>query len=540
MKTKLNLIQFGLLWALLLALPASVHAQFVLATNNGDITIIQYDGPGGDVFIPDSTNGLPITAIAADAFFRNDTVTSVTMGTNLTTIGQNAFFQCFALASASIPASVTNIGPGPFIDCPVMTGISVDPSNQYYLSTNNLLFNKKLTSLIQFPCGLGGSYTLPTAVSNVGEAFVGNTLSSISVNAANLYFSASNGVLFTKNQAILVSYPGGASGSYTVPKSVTTIASASFEYGSGVTAVIIGSTVTNIGLYAFYDCSSLASFSVSSTNLYYSSNNGALFNKTQTDLIQYPSGLPGSFTIPATVTNIGNGAFGDALGLTNVVMPESLLSIGEEAFYSDENLLTAPIGPGVRTIGTNAFYYCTSLAGLTIPNSVTNIAEFAFFYCPSLTSVIFGTGLASIGAQAFYACEGLTNVCFEGNAPTDGGFVFTYDNLSTVYYAQGTTGWESTYDGIPTSPCAECVAVTLPQPVIVGVRASGANLVLDATNGQSGATYIVLMNSTLAQPVSQWTPVATNVLTASGDFTITATNTVALNVPQRFFVLKVQ
>jgi hypothetical protein len=79
-----------------------------------------------------------------------------------------------------------------------------------------------------------------------------------------------------------------------------------------------------------------------------------------------------------------------------------------------------------------------------------------------------------------------------------------------------------------------------PQPDIASCSLSGTNLVLNGINGQSGATYYVLMSPNLTLPLSQWTPVATNVLSASGNFTITATNTVTHSVPQRFFILETQ
>jgi len=541
MRTKRNLIQFCLLGALLLALPAMVRAQFIFTTNDGTITITEYIGSGGDVTIPDTTNDLPVTSIAADAFFKSESVTSVTIGTNVTSIGQNAFFQCTSLASVTIPASVTNIGLGPCIDCQSLTVISVSASNLHYISTNEVLLNKTQTSLIQYPGGLSGSYTIPAAITNIGQGLIGNTLTDISASPANLYFSSTNGVLFNKNQSTLVEYPGGAGGSYTVPRTVTNIASASFEYSTNLDTVSIGAEVTSIGGYAFYDSAILTAISVNATNAFYNSTNGVLFNKDQTMLIQYPSGLGGSYIIPDTVTNIGNGAFGDALGLTAVVIPNSVISIGVEAFYSCESLTNAPLGSGVASIGTNAFYYCISLPGLTIPNSVTNIAEYAFFYCPSLTSVVFGSGVTAIGEEAFYACEGLTNVCFEGNAPTDGGNIFAEDYLYSVSYVQGTTGWESTFDGIPTAPCAECAVVAPAQPGIVSASVlSGTNLVLNATNGVFGGTYYVLMGTSLVLPFSQWTPVATNVLSVSGNFTIIATNTVSPKVSQRFFILEEQ
>jgi hypothetical protein len=78
------------------------------------------------------------------------------------------------------------------------------------------------------------------------------------------------------------------------------------------------------------------------------------------------------------------------------------------------------------------------------------------------------------------------------------------------------------------------------QPDIASLSLSGANLLLNGINGQSGQTYYVLMSTNIALPLSQWAPVATNVLSASGDFTITVTNTVSRTVPQRFYILETQ
>lgn len=80
-------------------------------------------------------------------------------------------------------------------------------------------------------------------------------------------------------------------------------------------------------------------------------------------------------------------------------------------------------------------------------------------------------------------------------------------------------------------------SVSAPQPDIISVSSSGANLVINASNGLSGQTYTTLTSANLALPTSKWTPVATNVLTASGDFTITVTNAVSRDVPLRFYIL---
>jgi hypothetical protein len=515
---------------MMLALPAIVSAQqvFEYATTNGyydytttnnAITIVDYEGSDITLAIPNSilvndTVTLPVTSIASDAFYQIFSLTNVTIGTNVTTIETNAFFYCPSLSSVTIPGSVTNIGAGPFVDCQRLTVISLSASNSYYISTNEVLFNKTQTSLIEYPGGLGGSYTISAAVTNVGEAFIGNTLTAISVNPTNMYYGSTNGVLLDKTQTLLIEYPGGAVQSYTVPTNITVIEPAAFEYSPGVAGVTIGTNVTAIGEYAFYDCTNLTAISVNSTNLYYSSTNGVLFNKTRTMLIQFPSGLGGSYTVPGTVTNIGDGAFGDAFGLTGVVIPNSVTGIGEETFYSCEKLASVMIGSGVASIGEDAFYECISLTGITIPDSVTNIGEYAFFYCPALASVTIGSGVTSISSEAFADCESLAYACFEGNEPADGGNIFEYDALSAIYYVNGTAGWGATYDGINTAVCAEC-AGEAPQLAIIY---SGTNVILTWSSDYPGFT---LQSTTNLVSPAAWTDVSPTPVIVNESYVVT-------------------
>jgi hypothetical protein len=131
---------------------------------------------------------------------------------------------------------------------------------------------------------------------------------------------------------------------------------------------------------------------------------GVLFNKTQTTLIQCPGGRTGSYTVPNSVSSIGDSAFSGCHSLTGVTIPASVTSIGGYAFID-----------------------CTTLTAITIPNSVT-----------------------SIGDLAFSGCTNLTAAYFKGNAPSVGIYVFNADSNVTVYYLPGTTGWGATFGGRPT------------------------------------------------------------------------------------------
>jgi uncharacterized repeat protein (TIGR03803 family) len=73
---------------------------------------------------------------------------------------------------------------------------------------------------------------------------------------------------------------------------------------------------------------------------------------------------------------------------------------------------------------------------------------------------------------------------------------------------------------------------------IAHVTASGTNLVINGSNGQSGQTYYLLMGTNLTEPFAQWIPVASNTPSSDGNFSITATNAVSPNAPKRFFILR--
>jgi len=122
-----------------------------------------------------------------------------------------------------------------------------------------------------------------------------------------------------------------------LPKSLISIYGHSFQNCNNLKSIYIPSSVNSIDIFAFAGCS--AYFTVDSSNKYFSSQEGILFNKSKTTLIQCPTSISGNYIIPSTVTIIGDFAFVNNKKLTSIFLPKSIDSIGNYAFLSCQNLL---------------------------------------------------------------------------------------------------------------------------------------------------------------------------------------------------------
>jgi hypothetical protein len=268
----------------------------------------------------------------------------------------------------------------------------------------------------------------------------------------------------------------------TIGNSVTSIGEGAFGGCTNLGNVMIPGSVTNIAFGAFVACTSLTTIAVDVANPYYGGQDGILFNKSQTTLLEFPGGKAGSYVVPSAVTNIGYGAFYSCINLVSVIIPDSVTSIDDLAFAYCSGLTNATIGRGVRGIGIGAFSCCTGLAGFVIGNGVTNIGDGAFNSCTSLTGVYFTGDAPNVGLSAFYG-----------------------DNIGTVYYLPGTKGWGPTFGDLPTvlwNPLVQTSGASF------GVRANrfGFNI-----TGSSNLVIVAVACTDLANPI--WTPVRTNTLT---------------------------
>ena len=418
--------------AAVMTLPALADTETVdgvtwtYSVSNGVATVTRANPATGHLVIPPLLKGYPVTSIGEDAFYGCTNLVNVTIPDSVTSIRYEAFYGCSGLTNVTLPNSITYIEESAFAYDNGLASITVAIDNPAYMSKDGICFTKDEKTLLIYPAGKNGGFSVPSSVTNIGNyAFSGcSGLSSVTV--PDSVMSIGRGA-----------FDGCASlTSVVLPNSLTSIRDSVFRYCSGLTSVMIPKSVTRIGRWAFQGCSGL-------TNV----------------------------MIPSSVTNIGTCAFSGCTELTRMVIPYSVSSIGSIVFYNCTNLkwLCVPenwegttmlddqgvpstctvvylnlgdVGDGMQTaiadgvlwvysvdggnasviaanpssgavvipstlegypvtgISSNAFADCTNMTGVTIPASVEEIAETAFLSCSNLTTFTVATG------NEYYAGEG--------------------------------------------------------------------------------------------------------------------------------------
>ena len=280
MKTKSNLFKFCLLGAVLL-LPTAVQAQFTFTINaDNTLTLTGYTGTGGAVIIPDTTNGMTITSIGVNAFYRKYSLTSVTIGNSVTNIGSTALYHCTNLTNVTIGNSVTTIRISTFYYCIKLISVtigngvtSIEPNALGSCSNlTNLTLGNSVTNIWNSAfqnCTSLKRVTIPNSITSISigtTAFSGcSSLKSMTDDMTTIgrEFSSIYSLthLIIGDHATTVSSGAfdhfGSLVSLTIGNSVTSIGNSAFHYCSGLTSVTIGNSVTNIGSSAFQICSLL-------------------------------------------------------------------------------------------------------------------------------------------------------------------------------------------------------------------------------------------------------------------------------------------
>lgn len=193
--------------------------------------------------------------------------------------------------------------------------------------------------------------------------------------------------------------------------------------------IVLPASIVAVGetdLPAFYSCTTVENFVVAEDNPAFCALDGVLYNKAQTKIVSYPKGrVQNSYTVPAGVTSIGNGAFWFAETLTNLTLPDTLVEIEPDGIRGCSGLTELKLPESLRIIGGSSFQMCKNLKSLEIPQGVTEIGFGVFWGYYAMERVSLPDGITSIGNYAFAACYKLSEINFPEGLLSIGGLVFT-------------------------------------------------------------------------------------------------------------------
>jgi hypothetical protein len=530
--------------ALAVAAPVSAETDFTTSTTSGAVTIIGYVGTSPIVSIPSTIGGLPVTTIGKHAFSTNTNITSVTIPEGVTEIlgptsemsRYGAFSKCSALKDVSLPKSLLSIATQTFEFCTSLANITLPP-NLTFLGGEAFTGCARLTSIV-IPSGItalnGGTFSdcsrlasvvLPNSLTAIADYdFAGcSRLPGISLPSrlSTIGYSA-----FSDCISLAVITP---------PASLVTIGGNAFARCSSLPAIAFSKGLVSLGDSAFASCTSLksASFSDGFATLGDSAFASCVGLKSASFSNGFVSMGAGAFSdcialtnvsLSSTLVSLGSNAFKNCTSLSFAALPSSLTNFGSYAFYGCSSLASVTIQNGVNYIPTGAFQNCKNLTLVTLPASIDTIQgggregseQGAFSGCSSLTTIIIPAKVDTLGDYAFSNCPALTGAYFLGNAPSLklGTGIFTGDNVATVYYINGTTGWTGTFAGRPTSA------------INAGVPSAPSNVVATAGNARATLSWsppTLTGGLPLADYAIQYSVVGSNVWTPWAHDSSTAT-----------------
>jgi uncharacterized repeat protein (TIGR02543 family) len=220
--------------------------------------------------------------------------------------------------------------------------------------------------------------------------------------------------------------------SVNIPESVISIGAQAFHSAPVVTEIPAG--VQKIGITAFYGNFTVT---VDEKSPYFEAENGVLYTKGKTEVVQAPSSIEGNYMVPSAVTAIRAYAFTGANSLKNVNFSQAihLTSIGTTAFGSCSDL-TSLTFPEEFVDGLSIGYYAfgnSNLSGiLTLPVGVKSIDAHAFRDNKHLTEVNMSAGMEEIKDYAFYNCSSLKDVALSDTLQTIGTNIFQNTALAKI------------------------------------------------------------------------------------------------------------
>lgn len=198
-----------------------------------------------------------------------------------------------------------------------------------------------------------------------------------------------------------------------VEEGITEVSDTAFAYAENLETVSLPSTLTYISGYAFYVNYALEEINVAEANTAYKSIDGILFTEDEKTLVSYPMNKAcEEYTIPASVTTIGETAFTLCVAVDKVIIPDTVTTLGQYAF-EHSRIKAVEIGNGVTEIPANCFTY-SRVEKVILSDSIKTISFYAFSATSYLNTLIIGSGIETIDKDVLWDNDSLSAVHYKG------------------------------------------------------------------------------------------------------------------------------
>ncbi len=349
--------------------------------------ICGYVGTDPEVVIPEKIEGLTVSEIAQEAFYKNDIITSVKMPSTLKRLGSRAFSGCKNLSEITIPKSVEEFGSTIFTGTGIKTATFEDgtkevPDNVFEFMTNLEKVNlpnsiTQIGNLSFFGCSALKDVDLPDNLVTLGSSFSGcRALETITIPKTLAEFTDSP----FANSGLKTAY--FEEGTEYVPQNL-------FYSATMLEKVVLPDSIKSIKSNAFAHCYKLSEINMP-TNLE-SVGNGAFSHCFELKSMIFANSLK----------EAGFGIF-EKSGITEVKLAEGTTEIPHGMFYYADKIEAIDIPDSVKVIGEAAFSACTKLKSITIPEGVEQIDKKAFDNCKVIEEIIIPATVTKMGEEVFY------------------------------------------------------------------------------------------------------------------------------------------
>lgn len=361
-----------------------------------------------------------VTEISENAFRYCEGLTEVILPRSLTGIGANAFECCYGLSHVGFSEGLRTIGENAFYDCDSLTEVTLPDSLQ---RLETAAFSSCGMKIIHFGAGLTAigdrafefcssleSMVIPLGVKELTpDTFTGcGRLRGIWVESGHQHLANDdNGLLYTRDRAMLIRAPEGEQGQISIPERVVCIAEKALYNCDELTGVTLNEGLVLVKDNAFRDACALK-----------------------------------QLILPDSVAELGKNAFHYCSGLTTVKLGQGLKELGDGCFTNCYQLKAISIPDHVQRMGKNVFENCYALTGIDLGSSLTEIGQGAFRQCRVLKKVTFPASIKKLGGGIFSQCTELKEVVFLGDAPRFNYDTFARANLVAWYPAHNETWTE--------------------------------------------------------------------------------------------------